>query len=307
MRSETVDAGGPVHFADFGGEGPALVLVHGLGGSHVNWLAVGPRLARRARVVAPDLAGFGRTPPAGRMPRVPANRECLDRFLDAVIGGPAILVGNSMGGLIAMMQAALHPRKVAGLVLVAPAQPRPPGTRIDRAVGLAFTLYSLPWVGEWYMRRRVARLGPEELVREMLQLVCVDPARVPEAVRAAHVALAAERVATMPWANAAFLEAARSTLGELRRRRQYEEMVDKIAAPTLLIQGARDRLVPPAASRGLARRRPDWSFEVFEDVGHVPQLEAPDRFVDTVERWLEGPGRAATTAASAAGPASAVP
>jgi glycerol-3-phosphate dehydrogenase len=290
MQMRTVDVGGPVHFADFGGSGSRLVLVHGLGGSHANWLAVAPRLAQRAQVIAPDLPGFGRTPPAGRSAHVAANRECLHRFL-AAFGQPVVLVGNSMGGLIAMMEAALHPENVAGLVLVAPAQPLAAGTRIDREILLAFAIYSIPWVGEWYLRRRAARLGPEGFVREVLRLLCVDPSRVPDDVRRAHVALTAERFTTMPAANQTFLQAARSLLGILRRRRLYDEMVARIVAPTLLIQGTQDRLVPLAASRALARKRPDWTFEIFDDVGHVPQLEAPTRFVAVVEAWLQRPGR----------------
>lgn len=285
MRMRTVDVDGPVHFADFGGSGARLVLVHGLGGSHANWLAVAPRLAERAQVVAPDLPGFGRTPPAGRSARVSANRECLHRFL-AAVGHPAVLVGNSMGGLIAMMEAALHPDNVSALVLVAPAQPSALGTRIDREILLAFAIYCIPGVAEWYLRRRAERLGPEGFVREVLRLLCVDPSRVPDDVRRAHVALAAERFATMPGADRAFLEAARSLLGILRRPGSFREMVGRISAPTLLIQGAQDRLVPLAASRALARSRPDWAFEVFEEIGHVPQLEAPTRFVDVVGKWL---------------------
>src|SRR5207237_8742274 len=91
------------------------------------WLAVGAGLAAHARVLAPDLPGFGRTPLAGRSARVRPNVELLDRLLDAVDGGPAVLVGNSMGGLIAMMEAAARPEKVAGLVVVGPAPPRPRG------------------------------------------------------------------------------------------------------------------------------------------------------------------------------------
>jgi pimeloyl-ACP methyl ester carboxylesterase len=59
-----------------------MVLVHGLGGSHVNWMRVGPLLAERARVLAPDMAGFGMTPPAGRGTSVQANARLLDRFVE---------------------------------------------------------------------------------------------------------------------------------------------------------------------------------------------------------------------------------
>jgi pimeloyl-ACP methyl ester carboxylesterase len=74
-------------------------------------------------------------------------------------------------------------------------------------------------------------------------------------------------------------------------------MVDRIAAPTLVIQGERDRLVSAAASRELARRRPDWTVDVLAEIGHVPQLEAPTLFVERVDRWLDGAGRAAVVAA----------
>src|SRR5256712_10274317 len=123
MRSRTIDLDGPVHYADFGGTGPTLVLVHGLGGSHVNWMAVAPALARDARVLAVDLAGFGRTPLGERSADVHAHRVLLDRFLEAVAAGPAVLIGNSMGGLVAMMEAALAPERGAGGLPVAPAPP----------------------------------------------------------------------------------------------------------------------------------------------------------------------------------------
>ena len=288
MRSRTVDLGGPVHFADFGGSGPTMVLVHGLGGSHLNWLAVGPALAARARVLAPDLAGFGRTPLAGRSAHVRANAQLLDRFIDAVAEGPATLIGNSMGGLLAMMEAERQPEKETRLVLVGAAQPRPPGTRFDPVVALTFAAYAVPGLGERFMRWRAARRGPEGLVRDTLQLVCADPGRVPAEVVAAHVALARDRRDRMPWGNQAFLEAARSIVFTLARRREVHAMIGRIAAPALLVQGTRDRLVSLAASRATVALRPDWTLAVFEGIGHVPQLEAPERFVATVTGWLDG-------------------
>jgi pimeloyl-ACP methyl ester carboxylesterase len=285
MNRGVVDLGVPVHFIDFGGSGTPMVLVHGLGGSAINWLAVGPSLARRHRVVALDLAGFGETPPVGGSAGLATQRDLLDRFLAAVIPGPAIVVGNSMGGVLALMEAAAEPGRVSHLILAAPAQPTPRRGVIDLEVLAMFATYATPGLGEWYLRRRAARLGPEGLVRELLRLCCVDPNRVPLDVRAAHVALTADRLVRMPWFTDAFLDAARSLLSALRRRRFYA-VVDRVRVPCLIIQGTGDRLVPIAASRELARRRPDWRLEVFDAIGHVPQLEAPPRFVDTAERWL---------------------
>jgi pimeloyl-ACP methyl ester carboxylesterase len=285
VRLRTIDAGGPIHFADFGGAGPPMVLVHGLGGACENWLAVGDRLAEHARVLAPDLPGFGRTPPAGRAITVTAGQRSLHRFLEAAVREPAILVGNSMGGLIAMLQAAREPASVAGLVLVAPAQPRVRG--VELGVQAMFAIYALPGVAHWFLRARAARLGPEGLVAELLQLLCTDGSRVPEAVRGAHVALTRARLETMPWADDAFLSATRSLLAQILRRRRYYKMIGGIIAPTLLIHGRDDRLVPLAASRALLRRKPGWILETFDDIGHVPMLESPARFVDVVVRWLQ--------------------
>ncbi len=149
--SRFADLDGPVHYLDFGGSGPTLVLVHGLGGSHVNWLAAGPLLAEHARVLAVDLVGFGRTPPSGRSSRVGANQRLLGRFVEEVAGAPVVLAGNSMGGMISVLEAAQHPERVAGLVLVDPSVPRPRGVPLDRMVSAAFTAYALPGVGERFL------------------------------------------------------------------------------------------------------------------------------------------------------------
>jgi pimeloyl-ACP methyl ester carboxylesterase len=297
MRARTVDLGGPFHYVDYGGEGPPLVLVHGLGGSHLNWMAAGPALAAGARVFAPDLAGFGRTPPAGRRPDVHTNRRLLDRFLAEVVRAPAVLVGNSMGGLISLMEAAAAPERVAGLVLVSPAQPRAPGALPDLEIAAYFALYSIPVLGERFINWNNARLGPERLVEGTFRRCGVDPARVGPEILAAHVALAAERAREMPWANEAFLAAARSMLGALRPR-EFWPMAGRVRAPTLLLQGTRDRLVPREASRELARRRPDFAHEELEGLGHIPQLEDPARFLAAVSRWREGAGRGAFAAAA---------
>ncbi|HEX8434539.1 alpha/beta hydrolase [Archangium sp.] len=295
MLKRTIDLGGPVHYVDFGGSGPTMVLVHGLGGSHLNWMWVGEKLARRARVLALDLTGFGLTPLEGRSASVHANQALLDRFLQAVSPTePVILMGNSMGGAISVMQTARQPQRVSGLVLVNPAQPRADDTRLERAVLMQFALYTIPGVGEFFVKRRAARFGPEKLARGMLQLCCRDLSRFPEELVRAHVEFARERHERMPWGNEAFIEAARSLVLLLLRKKQFRAMELGIRVPTLLVQGSEDRLVPVANSRELARVRPDWTYVEYAGVGHTPMMEIPDEFVATVERWLDGAGRTAS-------------
>src|SRR2546428_8653300 len=123
MLPGAVDTDGPVHYYDFGGSGPPLVCVHGLGGSALNWMAVGHQLARDYRVLAPDLRGFGETPLSSGVSTIASNQRLLDRFIREVAGSPAVLVGNSMGGLLSSLQAARRPETVSAAVLADPALP----------------------------------------------------------------------------------------------------------------------------------------------------------------------------------------
>lgn len=91
----------------------------------------------------------------------------------------------------------------------------------------------------------------------------------------------------MEWANGSLVEAARSLLELNADEDGFFAAVKAIEAPTLLIHGDSDRLIPLAAAQQVANARPDWKFEVFTDTGHVPQLERPDRFLSSVLAWLE--------------------
>lgn len=303
MQRLTIDVDGPTNVADFGGEGPLMVLLHGLGGSHVNWVRLGPLLARRARVLAPDFPGFGYSRPQGRASTVQANARWLDRFLQEVAETPAILVGNSMGGLVAILEAVANPEVVAGLVLLNPALPLAPKEPRDIQVTLAFSAYFVPGVGEAFVRRRARTLGPDGLVRETFALCCVDPSRVPPEVIDAHIDIARDR-ARMPWAHPSLLAAARSMLRLLLRRRQFMRMVEGVGPPTLLVSGEGDRLVKLAAARVVSDSRSDWTFRSLDDLGHVPQLEDPERTAREIWSWLDGPGREAWMSTASRRPAS---
>jgi len=287
--SRFADIDGPVHYVDFGGprDAPRIVLVHGLGGSHLNWCLLAPRLAQHAQVVAIDLAGFGLTYPAGRATSVPANVALLDRFLHDVVGTPAVLVGNSMGGMVTMLQAAERPETVAGLVLVDPTLPVVAGVRPDRLVATTFLAYAVPGLGERYLARRRSTLPARQLVQQVLNLCCADPSVVPEELVAASVALVEQR-AHEPGLDAAFLGAARSVLRLIARRRMGWATMRAIRAPVLLMHGEQDRLVSVRAAREAARRNPHWRFETFPEAGHVPQLEVPDLVADRILDWLAG-------------------
>jgi pimeloyl-ACP methyl ester carboxylesterase len=286
-ESRTVDLDGPVHYVDFGGpgDGPAVVLVHGLGGSHLNWDLFAPLLNQHARVLALDLPGFGRSEPGARTASVTANAVTLDRFLAEVVGEPAVLVGNSMGGMLSILAAGERPEAVAGLVLLDPAIPGP-RRALDPLVALMFAVYAVPFLGERFLRSRRTRQSELIRVREMLTLCGVDPDTVPSEVIDRSVTLLEERE-DVEGMDRAFLAAARSLVRQLVDPRRYRKAMASIEAPVLLVHGDRDRLVPVAAARDIARRHPAWRYLELADVGHVPQLQVPERLAQDVLAWLD--------------------
>jgi pimeloyl-ACP methyl ester carboxylesterase len=284
------DLGGPVHWVDFGGPAgaPAFVLVHGLGGSHLNWVQVAPALARRGRVLALDLPGFGLSTSGRRSASVSANAAVLDRFVREIAGSPAVLVGNSMGGMISLLTAAAHPESVSGLVLVDASLPVP-RYRPDRQVAAQFVLYAVPFFGERYMALTARRLTDRQLVQRVVNLCFADPSRASEDLLAASAALVAERRRRPPQ-DAAFLQAARSLLRVLARPRRYQALMKRLDLPVLLIHGDRDRLVPVAAARAALAANPRWDSAILEGVGHTPQLEDPVAVVEHIDAWLDRHG-----------------
>ena len=284
MRHKIADVDGPVHYLDFGGSGQPLLMVHGLGGSALNWMAVGPRVAENYRALALDLAGFGQTPLFNRSAAVGANAALVHEFIDRVIGQPVVLMGNSMGGHISILEAAAHPQAVKAAILVDPAIPGVHVRRPEPAMLGVMAALSIPGLAQNLLGRRARALGPEGLVRQALGLVCADPSRVDPAIIEAHVKLTREREHLGPQNDRAFLQASRS-IGLRMADPRFWSRVARVQAPTLVVHGSLDRLIPVAAARALVRRRPDWRLEVLDGVGHVPMMETPALFMDTVDAW----------------------
>jgi pimeloyl-ACP methyl ester carboxylesterase len=306
-ESRTADLGGPVHWVDYGGratgeERPTFVLVHGLGGSHLNWDLLAPHLTPHARVVALDLPGFGRSEPGDRRATVHANVAVLDRFVTEVVGGPAVLVGNSMGGMISTLTAAEAGDRVRGLVLLDPAVPGP-RHRLDPLVAGTFATYAVPGVGERFMWLRRNRQTPLGRALTLLRLCGVDPDTLPPEVIDRSVEMIEQRE-DVDGMDRAFLTAARSLLLVLADPRRYRRAMADLRPPVLLLHGDRDRLVPVVAARDVARRHPAWRYVELPGVGHVPQLQVPERVAAEVLRWLPRTqsSRGSTVSRSASSP-----
>jgi pimeloyl-ACP methyl ester carboxylesterase len=153
----------------------------------------------------------------------------------------------------------------------------------------AFAMYRMPRFGEWFVKSRSSRLGPERLIQEGFKIVMADPSKIDPALVEAHVETARLH-AEEPDAIPAFMEATRSMLRTGDRPGFVEELIERIRVPVLVIHGVKDRLVNVNLARRAVGGRPNWSLAEFGDIGHAAQMEAPGRWVSTVEDWLERSG-----------------
>ncbi len=242
FRSETVDVDGVRVRWRSTGEGPPLVLVHGLAGSWRWWRPVLPALAAEHTVHLLDLPGFG------RIPRVQAFQ--LERALDWLAAwaraadlGPADVVGHSLGAVLCARLAARHPETVRRLVLVAPA-----GLPGRGAAGSALPL-----------ALELLRSRPR-----LLALLARDSIRSgPLTIGTAALAIAATDLRTD---------------------------LPRVAAPTLVLMGGRDVLIPAWHGEELARSLADARVVVLGDAGHVPMVDAPGAFSRELLAFLRESG-----------------
>jgi pimeloyl-ACP methyl ester carboxylesterase len=281
----TIDLDGPVAYREWDGP-PELtfVLVHGLGASHLAWVQVGEALAGIGRVVAFDLPGFGASPLAGRGAGLMDQRRTLSRVIEKLGSGAVVLGGNSMGGATSILQAAVEPQSVAGIVLTNSVYPWRLGALPHPLVLLTFGLYWTPALGERFVGWRLRELDAERIVRISLSVLAADPKSIPEEIVRPLIDLTESRRHD-PEAPTAFLDAARSMLRLARRPATSRRALGNVRCPVLVIHGRRDRLVPAAYAEAELARHPAWKGRFFADLGHIPQMEAPGRWLAEVADW----------------------
>lgn len=283
MDRTTIDAGGKVSVLDHGGSGPLIVCVHGLEGSAYNWNLVAPHLAETHRVVAPDLSGFGYTDPIDDDSTVERNAELVGDVID-YYGGQAILIGNSMGGLISILTAERYPDKVSSVVLINPAAPVFSWATVSPAATARLSVPLVPFLGPRLIEAYKRSVTPEQGVHEALEFVAADASNLDSAVHDAALEIAHLR-RMQPWATDALIQATRSIAPYVLRKGQFADLIHKLSQPTLLVHGALDELIHVEAAIWMSRQRPDWTVVYLEGVGHVPMLEVPHRFLAVFDAW----------------------
>jgi 3-oxoadipate enol-lactonase len=254
-------ADGTVNAAQFGA-GPPLFLLHSLLSDRASFDAVVPQLSQSFRVIVPELPGFGRSQTVSGDLTAVADRMA-EAVKDAAGGEDTIVLGNGYGGFVALQMAIRHPSLAAKLVLAdCGAAFSEPGREAFRNMAVASRAKGLAAITDVAMRRLFApefQAQHPDLMRDRREAFLRTG---PEVFRAACDALAVLDL--------------RPQLGEVR-------------VPVLVLVGEHDEATPPPMSHELAAGLPNARLKIIPGCAHVPQLQSPELFLETIGDFLRVP------------------
>ena len=257
------------------GHGPPVVLIHGLGSSLAVWQRTILPLAERHTVYALDMPGHGDSEKPDIQYTLDAGIDYLDAFLDAMDLPRATLVGNSMGGLLALGFALERSERVSRLALVDAAG-------LGRELAFLLRLVSLPVVGE-LMRRSSVFGYARALMRQASTAGRVTWPVLVDALRGARIAPEASRAELNALRNGANFRGVRPDYILLDR-------LPELAMPLLIVWGAQDKVLPVTHAYAAARKHASARMVVLDRCGHWPQLEQADEFNRILEAFLAEDG-----------------
>ncbi|MGW8724925.1 alpha/beta fold hydrolase [Streptomyces sp. NPDC055808] len=258
------------------GQGPPVVLIHGIGDSSATWAELIPGLARRYTVLAPDLLGHGASDKPRADYSVAAYANGLRDLLGVLGVERATLVGHSLGGGVAMQFAYQYPELTERLVLVGAGGVGREVNPVLRAATLPGAELALALLARPALRR------PTRLVVELMRLLGTDLGQDAPDLLGLVDALPDAR------SRSVFVRTLRAVVDP---RGQVVTMLDRCyltaGMPTLLIWGSRDSVVPEAHAHRAHAAMPGSRLEVFEGAGHFPFHTDPARFLALVEDFIE--------------------
>ena len=263
-------------------EGTPAVFLHGLGGSSTNWTELMYLLSGQTYGIAPDLPGFGQSPPPhGDDYKLANHAAMVARLIKETFGDRRVhLFGNSMGGATAVQLAARNPELIRSLTLISPALP----DLVPRGSSIHLPITAIPGVGERLLRR-LATKEPEWRVNASMEICYSDMSRIDPRRMADQVAEAKARDQLAHTTDAMLLSLRGIMESYFDRSHQRPwKLAATIKAPTLLIYGREDKLVNPKVALRASKRFPNARVMVVPDSGHVTQMEHP-RLV--AQAWTE--------------------
>jgi pimeloyl-ACP methyl ester carboxylesterase len=257
------------------GEGPPIVLIHGITSSSANWRRVAPLLARHHTVLAPDLIGHGQSAKPRGDYSMGAFATGIRDLVVALELGPATVVGHSLGGGVAMQFSYQFPERTDRLALIS-------------SGGLGRQVHPL---------LRAATLPGSELVLPLLAAggIRAGSLAVGRLLRRAGIKLGTDTVeiarghASLGDAESreAFVQALRASIDPGGQRVSATDRLYLAAQlPLLIVWGRCDGVIPIAHGEHAHELVPGSRFEVFEKAGHFPHLDEPNQFVDLIEQWI---------------------
>jgi pimeloyl-ACP methyl ester carboxylesterase len=242
---------------------PAVLLLHGQPGSAADWDGVVQRLGARAEAIAIDRPGWDGRQAASDLP---GNARAALAALDAHGAGEAVVVGHSLGGAIAAWLAAVHPGRVAALVLAAPAANRAALYAVDRWL-------AAPIAGELAGAAAMAGVGGALTIPWLRRRVSGSTG-IPEGYL-----VDVGRAARRPGAWRSYASEQRTLVRGLP---DLELRLPSITAPTTVIAGAGDRVVPLRAARELSAQIPGARLIVSDEAGHLLPQREPQLISDAI-------------------------
>jgi pimeloyl-ACP methyl ester carboxylesterase len=269
-------SGMPLFFFDTGGDDkPPILLIHGLGDEADTWRHVLPALSARQRAIAPDLPGFGRSDQGKHPYTIPFFVDTLLELLDSLAIPRVVLVGHSMGAVIAQSLALEHPERVERLVLISGSL-----VSVENKLNAGLLLFLVPGLGEWaYNRLR----KDSQAAYQTLEGYYNHLANLPQADRDFLYQRVNERV----WSDGqrrGFLGSLRGLAGWLPG--QQKSLPDRLrgwSIPTTILWGENDQVQPVANARALASRLPAARLVMVPDAGHNLQQEQAGVVVEAIQ------------------------
>ncbi len=266
------------------GEGPAILLIHGIGDNSVTWEEVQTKLAQRFTVIAPDLLGHGKSDKPRADYSVAAYANGMRDLLAVLDIERVTVIGHSLGGGVTMQFAYQYPQLVERIVLV--------GTGgVTKDVNFALRLASLPMGSEALALLRLPGALPALQLFGSLLGAVLDVAGSAAPVRFGRDLPDVLRVLAglpEPTASSAFSRTLRAVVDW---RGQVVTMLDRCyltqSVPVQLIWGEDDSVIPVSHARMAHSAMPGSQLEIFENSGHFPFHDDPDRFVEVVERFID--------------------